>query len=137
MHKPARTHLAAIKQILRYLKSTSDDGLVYKPSSLSLTAYADADYAGDPDDRHSTGGAISLTSNPIFQSHTRHIEVDYHCVREKVIHKELEVDYISSKDQLADLLTKVPLFGFVTYSPSFPFCCCPLSLRGMMNLIQT
>ncbi|CAL2227767.1 unnamed protein product [Prunus armeniaca] len=65
--------------------------------------------------------AISLTSNPIFQSHTRHIEVDYHCVREKVIHKELEVDYISSKDQLADLLTKVPLFGFVTYSPSFPF----------------
>lgn len=65
--------------------------------------------------------AISLTSNMIFQSHTRHIEVDYHCVREKVIHKELEVDYISSKDQLADLLTKVPLFGFVTYSPSFPF----------------
>ncbi|CAL2227734.1 unnamed protein product [Prunus armeniaca] len=64
--------------------------------------------------------AISLTSNPIFQSHTRHIEVDYHCVREKVIHKELEVDYISFKDQLADLLTKVPLFGFVTYSPSFP-----------------
>ncbi|CAL8083072.1 unnamed protein product [Prunus armeniaca] len=56
MHKPARTHLVAVKQILRYLKSTSDDGLVYKPSSLSLTAYADADYAGDPDDRHSTGG---------------------------------------------------------------------------------
>ncbi|XP_016647092.1 PREDICTED: uncharacterized mitochondrial protein AtMg00810-like [Prunus mume] len=37
-------------------QSTSDDGLVYKPSSLSLTAYADADYASDPDDRHSTGG---------------------------------------------------------------------------------
>lgn len=50
MHKPARTHWAAVKRILHYLKSTSNDGLVYNPSSLSLTAYADADYADDPDD---------------------------------------------------------------------------------------
>ncbi|KAL6293525.1 hypothetical protein ACE6H2_001667 [Prunus campanulata] len=37
-------------------QSTSEDGLVYKPSPLSLTTYVDADYADDPDDCHSTGG---------------------------------------------------------------------------------
>ncbi|CAB4263077.1 unnamed protein product [Prunus armeniaca] len=75
MHKPARTHLVAVKQILRYLKSTSDDGLVYKPSSLSLTAYADADYAGDPDDRHSTGGYYIYLCVILFPRALRNSEV--------------------------------------------------------------
>ncbi|KAI5350022.1 hypothetical protein L3X38_002913 [Prunus dulcis] len=142
MHKPATTHWAVVERILCYLKSTSDDGLVYKPSSLSLTTYADADYAGDLDDHRSTGGIeaeyrqLAYIVVALSLSRTRHIEVDYHYVREKVIHKELEVDYISSKDQLADLLIKVPLFGFVTYSPSFPFFVSRSASGGMMNLIQ-
>jgi hypothetical protein len=36
----------------------------------------------------------------------KHIEVDYHFVRERVAQKLLRVKFISSKDQLADIFTK-------------------------------
>jgi hypothetical protein len=51
-------------------------------------------------------GATYLTANPIFNGRTKHVEVDFHFVREQVAHKALEVRIISSKDQLADVLTK-------------------------------
>ncbi|BBN67442.1 transposable element gene [Prunus dulcis] len=149
MHSPTTLHWQAVKRILRYLKATYDHGLRYKPGKLELNAYSDADYAGDPDTRHSTGGfcvyfgsnliswsskkqktvsrssteaeyrqlaytaaelswlrslfrdlcvflptptlwcdnvsSIALASNPVFHSRTKHLEVDYHYVREKVI----------------------------------------------------
>ena len=33
--------------------------------------------------------ALALASNPIFHARTKHIEVDYHYIREKVLHREL------------------------------------------------
>ena len=56
MHSPKTTHWAAIKRILRYLKATFNHGLLYKPGDARLTTYFDADYAGNPDTQHSTGG---------------------------------------------------------------------------------
>lgn len=51
-------------------------------------------------------GATYLTANPIFHARTKHIEIDYHFVRERVAQKKLQVRFISSKDQLADIFTK-------------------------------
>uniref|UniRef100_A0A2N9EGM1 Uncharacterized protein n=1 Tax=Fagus sylvatica TaxID=28930 RepID=A0A2N9EGM1_FAGSY len=50
--------------------------------------------------------AIALASNPVFHSCTKHIEVDYHFVRERVVHGDLSLLFISTDDQLADLFTK-------------------------------
>jgi histone deacetylase 1/2 len=51
-------------------------------------------------------GATYLTTNPMFHARTKHIEVDFHFVREQVTRKAMEVRFISSKDQIADILTK-------------------------------
>jgi hypothetical protein len=51
-------------------------------------------------------GAKYLSANPVFHARTKHIEVDYHFVRERVTQKLLEIDFISSKDQIADGFTK-------------------------------
>lgn len=51
-------------------------------------------------------GAMYLTANPIFHARKKHIEVDYHFVREQVAAKALEVRFVSTTDQIADIFTK-------------------------------
>ena len=73
MHQPISSHWMAVKRILRYLKKTSTHGLFYKPGIISLQGFSDADYGGDPDDRHSTGGyCIYLGGCPISWSAKKH-----------------------------------------------------------------
>jgi hypothetical protein len=51
-------------------------------------------------------GAIYLSANLIFHARTKHVEVDYHFVRARVAKREIQIRFISSKDQLADVFTK-------------------------------
>jgi hypothetical protein len=171
MHKPSNVHFVATKRILRYLKGTLHKGVLFQPGPLALTAFTDADWAGDPLDRRSTFGvvvflghnlitwlakkqhtvshssteaeyrslatgvaelawlrqvlcdlklylpsapliwcdntsALALASNPVFHGHTKHIEVDFHFVHEKVVCGDLLLQFISTHDQLADIFTK-------------------------------
>jgi histone deacetylase 1/2 len=57
LHSPTTTHWIAVKRILRYVKGTSDFGLkITKSPIMVLSGFSDADWAGDVDDRRSTGG---------------------------------------------------------------------------------
>jgi hypothetical protein len=67
-------------------------------------------------------GATYLTANPIFHRRMKHVEVDYHFVRERVASRQLDVRIISSSDQVADIMTK-PLAG-----PAFSKICTNLNL---------
>lgn len=50
--------------------------------------------------------ALSLASNLVFYTRNKHIEVDYHFVREKVTWKDIFLQHIFTTDQLAYLFTK-------------------------------
>lgn len=157
MHSPMDSHFTSVKRILRYIRGTLSHGLLFTKSSLTLSSYSDADWAGNAIDRRSTGGyciflgsnlvfwsakkqatvarssteaeykalanataemvwlmqllrdlhapissstpilwcnnssAISLAANPVFHARTKHVEVNFHFIREKVQLKQLMV----------------------------------------------
>jgi len=49
---------------------------------------------------------IALASNPVLHERTKHIDMRYHFIRERIISKEISVHYIGTDLMLADLLTK-------------------------------
>lgn len=50
--------------------------------------------------------AIHLIKNPVLHKRTKHIQIHYHFIREKVQSKEIEVLYVPTELQLADICTK-------------------------------
>lgn len=50
--------------------------------------------------------AIDLSSNPEHHKRTKHIDVRYHFVRDEVYRKIIDVHYIPTREQLADIFTK-------------------------------
>ena len=74
---------------------------------------------------------LSLSSNPLFHARTKHIEIDYHFVREKVINKDLAVSFVPSEDQLADIFTKsLSSNRFLTLKTKLMVISPPISLQG-------
>lgn len=51
--------------------------------------------------------AIYIGKNPVFHDRTKHIDIDCHFTRDKVLEGLLQLSYLPTQLQLADLLTKI------------------------------
>ncbi|CAL2242392.1 unnamed protein product [Prunus armeniaca] len=172
MHQPRLPHMDAALRVVRYLKSTPGQGLLFQSDNkLDLIAYCDSDWAGCPITRRSTTGycvflgnsliswrtkrqrtvslssaeaeyramastccevtwlrfllqdlhlpsseasrmycdnqaALHIAANPVFHERTRHIEMDCHFIRDKIIDGTVSTWHVNSSQQLADTFTK-------------------------------
>ena len=66
--------------------------------------------------------ALYMTVNPIFHGRTKHIELDYHYVRERVALSSLKTHFVPSNHQLANIFT-MPLskVAFGNYETNLAF----------------
>ncbi|GJS69416.1 retrovirus-related pol polyprotein from transposon TNT 1-94 [Tanacetum coccineum] len=123
--RPTVKHLKEVKWIFWYLRQSYNMGLWYlKYSGFELIAYSDMDHAGFKDDCKSTSGglqflggkpipmycdsksAIAISCNPVQHSKTKHIDIWYHFIKEHVEKGTVELYFVRTEYQLADLFTK-------------------------------
>ncbi|KAF2347387.1 Reverse transcriptase RNA-dependent DNA polymerase [Trinorchestia longiramus] len=64
--KPLKNHWTGVKRLFRYLKGTSELGILYSNCSDKCVGYSDADWAGDKSDRKSTSGYCFTLSNSVI-----------------------------------------------------------------------
>ena len=168
---PTIRHMNALTRVLKYLRATSNLGLIFSAAATKIEHFTDAAFADNKDDRRSThgyimknsgaacvwysrkqrsvvtstteaeyialaegcksaiwstrwiaeagfpedgpitllgdsNGSLTLARNPDQHARTKHIDVQYHFVREKVAEGLVRVAYVSTKAQLADIMTK-------------------------------
>ncbi|KAM0963906.1 hypothetical protein ACFX2A_023337 [Malus domestica] len=66
--------------------------------------------------------AFALAFNLVFHARTKHVEIDYHYIRENVLSGHVIVHHVASLYQVADIFTKslpAERFAYLTYKLAF------------------
>lgn len=54
---------------------------------------------------YGNNAAIHIVLSPVFYKHTKHIDIDYHIIKEWLQQGFINTKHLSTQDQLADLFT--------------------------------
>jgi hypothetical protein len=77
---------------------------------------------------------ILLANNLVYHARTKHIEMHYHFIREKVLAKEFDLIHVGTKDQVVDIFTKVlGTYKLRKFRKMFGVLEVDLSLRGSVE----
>lgn len=85
--------LATATQEAIWLKQLEED-FFPSMSCIPITMYCD------------NQSAIRISGNDMYHARSKHIDVRYHFVRERIANNQVAVKYMSTQDMLADALTK-------------------------------
>ena len=50
--------------------------------------------------------AINISKNPVMHSKKKHIPIKFHLLKEQVTEKNIKLEYVETKEQIADIFTK-------------------------------
>nr|GEU82153.1 hypothetical protein [Tanacetum cinerariifolium] len=124
--KPTNKHLLTVKRSFPYLRGTINMGQWYsKDSCIALIAFTDADQAGWQDTRKMRSqltdydlvfnkiplycdnkSSIALCCNNVQHSRSKHMYIRHHFIKEKVENEVVELYFVRTEYQLADIFTK-------------------------------
>ncbi|GJZ04165.1 copia protein [Tanacetum coccineum] len=162
---PTEKHLKEVKRIFCYLKQSINMGLWYsKDSGFKLIVYADANHVGSKyvslsaccaqvtwirtqllDYRFhyheipiycDSKSAIAISCNPVQHSRTKQINIRYHFIKEHVEKGTIELYFVGTEYQLADLFTKAlpkERFEFLVHKIGMR-CMTPTQLERLAKL---
>ncbi|GJT22268.1 hypothetical protein Tco_0892205 [Tanacetum coccineum] len=100
--KPTGKHLNAVKWIFQYLKGTINMGLCWSSKKQKSTAISSTEIPLYFDNKSS----IALCCNNVQHSRAKHIDVRNHFIKEQVENRIVELYFVRTEYQLADIFTK-------------------------------
>nr|GEU75231.1 ribonuclease H-like domain-containing protein [Tanacetum cinerariifolium] len=87
MHSPLSSHLKIAFKIQDILRAVQAQCMVIRKSVTSIST-------------------IKIAANPVFHERTKHLEIDFHFVRENILNGVIKTVKVDSAHQIADILTK-------------------------------
>ncbi|XP_038991288.1 L-type lectin-domain containing receptor kinase S.6-like [Hibiscus syriacus] len=110
MNSPCDTHLREVKHIMRSTSEAEYRSLANYVSELvwieQLLGEVGISVTGKPVVWCDNTSTISMATNPTHHARIKHVEIDIHFVRERVLAEQLSVNFVPSAEQVADILTK-------------------------------